>query len=60
MKTIYSDMFYDIRENNCTEEEVATELSKFINDDLDAVKAAIQDLEPKKAIEKINKMMEEY
>ncbi len=60
MKTIYSDMFYDMRENNCTEEEVATAHSKFINDDLDAVKAAIQDLEPKKAIEKINKMKEEY
>ena len=51
MKDFWNDIFYDVDEGNSTREEAVSGAGCTIAGDLIDAEKAIQDLEPKKAIE---------
>ena len=60
MKPIWSDMFYDIKECNDTEETATMRVSNEIKSEIRNVEDAIRNLEPKKALKILLKMRETY
>ena len=60
MRALWSDAFYDMDECGDTRNDFAEKTGKKIRGELDEIKFAIQDLEPKKAIELIKEMQGEY
>lgn len=60
MNIFWSDAFFDMDECLNTREEFTKDVGREIKNDLDEIKFAIQDMEPKKAIELIKEMQRKY
>ncbi len=60
MKVYWSDMLYELREGNYSEEYFAKEASEDICNDLDNVEKAIKDLDLQGALALINKAQDIY
>ena len=60
MKAIWSDLFFDIKEGNLTDEEAATFIGKQIREESDHIERAIKDYDLKKALSLIWEMKKEF
>lgn len=60
MKAFWSDMFFDLKECNLSEEDSAKQSGEFIRDDFDNIERAIKSFDLQRALAIIQKAKDEY